>query len=228
MATKNSRQTNFQAEVEKITKLISKEIYSGHRLPHEHLVENKLAESYSVSRMIIRQVLVRLESIGLVAIEPYKGATVAPITIKRIRSEYEIVGMMEGYATKLATEHITKSDITKLEKSLADQKKLTENDTQKWLQLNRNFHQVINRRCGNEKLTALLRQHVQFTNYWFLASSNDIIFQNVEYHERILAALKKKDAEAARKNMEEHIISVCDRLIEHIQKNIPIGAFRLS
>ncbi len=226
MAKKNSKKTTFQAEVEKVAKLLSKEIYSGHRLPHEHLIENKLAENFSVSRMIIRQTLAKLEAIGLVTIEPYKGATVAPITIGRIRSEYEIVGMIEGYATKLATEHITKAEIVKLERNLEEQKRITADESKKWLLLNREFHQIINRKCGNQKLLDLLKQHIQFTNYWFLAFSIDLIFQNVEAHERILQALKQKEAESARVIMEEHIILVCSSLIDHIQKNLPIGAFR--
>ncbi len=227
MTAKISKKTAFQVEVERVAGLLSKEIYSGHRLSHERLVETELAKQYSVSRMIIRQTLARLESIGLVSIEPYKGATVASITISRIKSEYEIVGMMEGYATKLATEHITKDEITKLEKNIEEQRNILD-DPLKWRSLNQEFHKVINRRCNNQKLIELIRQHIQFTNYWFLAFSMDQIFQNIEAHERILHALKKKDAESARSNMEEHIITVCDDLIEHIQQNIPIGAFQLS
>jgi len=145
----------FQAEVEKMTNLLSKEIYSGNRLPHEHLIEAKLAEKYDVSRMVIRQVLARLESFGLVVIEPYKGATVAPITIERIRSEYEIVGMMEGYATKLATANMNDRDIEKLEKIQAEHRLVTDDDTVKWQARNKNFHRSINLKCGNRKLMEL-------------------------------------------------------------------------
>ncbi|MBU2648664.1 GntR family transcriptional regulator [bacterium] len=226
MSQKGSKITIFQAEVERTTSLLCKEIYAGNKLPHEHLIEAKLAEAYKVSRMVIRQTLARLESFGMVQIEPYKGATVAPITIERIRSEYEIVGMMEGYATKLATKNMTAVDIQKLEEIQAEHRLVTDDDVHKWHERNKQFHGAINRRCGNKKLMKLIAQHIKFTNYWFLSFRG--FYQNLDTHEEILQAIKGGDGESARKLMENHIVSACDIVIENIQTNIPIGAFRVG
>ncbi|MCP4749757.1 MAG: GntR family transcriptional regulator [Proteobacteria bacterium] len=226
MVSKSRKMTTFQAEVEKVAKILSKEIYAGHRLPHQHLIENKLAETYSVSRMIIRQVLSRLESIGLVEIEPYKGATVAAITIDRIRETYQIVAMLEGFAAKLAAAHITSEDIRSLEEILIRQKRLEEGKTEAWQLLNKEFHKIVNRRCGNDRLIQLIGQHVQFTNYWFLVLAVPGFDRNIEDHEKILGALKDGDGGNAREHMERHITTVCDYLIEHIGTNVPAGMLR--
>lgn len=226
MGQQRSKTTTFQAEVDRITKIVSKEIYSGDRLPNEHLIENNLGEMYSVSRMIIRQVLVKLETAGLATIEPYKGATVSPVTIGRIKEEYEIVGMLEGFSAQLAIQHISNKDIEKMERIIEQQKKIKENESEKWEKLNREFHSIINRNSRNNKLKKLIIQNISFTNYWFLSFPFNEIYQNVKAHERILQAIKKKDIGKVRKEMEDHIINACDTLIEHIQKSIPLGAFR--
>jgi DNA-binding GntR family transcriptional regulator len=225
MSSKGNKTTIFQAEVEKMTAILSKEIYSGNRLPHEHLIEVKLSENYKVSRMVIRQVLTRLESFGLVVIEPYKGANVAPITIERIRSEYEIVGMLEGFATKLATINMSNKDIEKLEKIYSEHKQAKDDDKNKWQLRNRVFHRTINQKCGNRKLMDLIAQHIKFTNYWFLSFQG--FPENIEPHKKVLQAIKKRDAETARRAMESHLLDTCDTAIKNIQTNIPIiGAFR--
>lgn len=206
-----------------MTRILSKEIYSGIRLPHEHLTEVKLAEKYKISRMVIRQVLPRLESYGLVSIEPYRGAEVVPITIDRIRSEYEIVAMLEGFSTKLATMNMTTKDIARLEKIQAKHEQMTDDDENKWQPRNKEFHRFINKKCGNPKLMDLIAQHIKFTNYWFLSLRG--FYKNLEKHDDILRAIKNRDGEAARRHMENHIVDGCHLVIENIRTNIPIGSF---
>jgi DNA-binding GntR family transcriptional regulator len=104
----------FPLEVARVSKLLRKEIYAGHRQPNEHLTENSLAEAYSVSRMVIRQVLHQLAAEGLVVLEPYKGASVAIVTIDQIYETFRVVAMLEGYSAKLAVKNITEDDIKKL------------------------------------------------------------------------------------------------------------------
>ncbi len=226
MISKDGKKTTLQVEVDKVTKLIGDEIYTGHRFPHERLVEKNLMDNYSASRVAIRQALHRLESIGLVNIEPHKGAIVAPITTSRIREEYQIVAGLEGYSTKLAIENISKADIRKLVANLEEQLQVSESNNQKWQALNKKFHKTINRNCGNPKLIRLIGQHIQFTNYWFLAIAVPGFHQQIEYHQKILSAITEKDGELARKYMEEHIMAICDSMIDHIQQNIPLGAFK--
>jgi DNA-binding GntR family transcriptional regulator len=223
---KKTKRTNFQVEVDRVIKLIQNEIYSGHRLPHEHLIEKNLSETYNVSRVIIRQVLSVLASDGLVEIEPYKGATVAALTIDRIVDEYQALSMLEGFAAKLAAQHINGKDIKKLNEILSKQKKVKDGDAKTWRTLNRQFHKTINQKCGNEKIIQMIRQHAQFVSYWFLIYINPGFEKDILAHEKILQALIERDGDMARISMEEHITVVIKRTVEHIQKNVPIGMFR--
>ncbi len=228
MGSRNSKKTIFQEEVDKVFKVLSNEIYSGKKLPRERLVENNLSKTFEVSRMVIRQVLNNLETVGLVEIEPYKGATVSEITIERIVGAYEIAAGLEGFSIKLATKNITKEDLEKLEKNIHDQTRVNKEDYQKWNNLNKDFHRIINLRSGNRKLRALIKEHVQFTNYWFFFFAISGLELNIEQHKMILKALIEKDSEKARRCMEEHILLASDSIIKQMEKNVPIGVFRYA
>ena len=226
MTSKNSKSTTFQSDVNRIAKLLQKEIYAGIRLPNEHLTESKLSETYSVNRMTIRQVLSQLAAEGVVELEPYKGATVAAVTIDQVVETYQVVALLEGYSASLATPKVTVDDIRRLKQILEKQKKVKEGDPKSWQSLNHVFHRIINKRCTNKKVIKLLRHNAQFTRYWFLTLANTDLNSAIKAHQKIIEALEERNAENVRKYMESHIINVVQRLVEHIKENVPIGMFR--
>ena len=226
MATENNKTPTFPAEVVRVSKLLRKEIYAGRRQPNEHLKEISLAEAYSVSRMVIRQVLSQLATEGLVDIEPYKGATVAVVTIDQIYETFSVVAMLEGYAAKLAIENITDDDIKRLSYLLEEQKKIPEGETQSWYALNSEFHRIINHKSGNGQIIQLLRQTTQFTNYWFLSIPRMNFKLAIKAHEKIVTALTERNGNKARKYMEDHIMVRVNHLVNDIKKRLPVGMFR--
>jgi DNA-binding GntR family transcriptional regulator len=226
MGKKENKISNFQVEVTRISKILRKEIYSGHRLPHQHLTENKLAEDYSANRMIIRQVLNELAAGGLVSIEPYKGASVAAVSIDQIFETFSVVAMLEGFSAKQAAKNITIQDLNKLRINLEQQKKIEPGDTKKWQDLNYEFHRLINLKSGNQQIIHLIRQNSQFTNYWFLSMPRVDFKAAIKAHEKILQALKDRHGDKARKYMEEHITFRVKRLVGYIKGRIPVGMFR--
>ena len=222
----NDKIPTFPVEVARVSKLLRKEIYAGHRQPSEHLKEIRMAETYSVSRMVIRQVLSQLATEGLVVIEPYKGASVAVVTIDQIYETFSVVAALEGFSAKLAATRISDDDIRRLRILLEDQKKIAEGETQSWHSLNYEFHRIINQTSANQQINQILRQTTQFTNYWFLSIPKMNFKIAIKAHEKIVAALTARNGDKARKYMEEHIMVRVNHLINDIKKRIPIGMFR--
>lgn len=221
---KGVKKTGFQEEVDKVLHLLRQEIYAGQRFPKERLVENALAETYGVSRMVVRQALSHLQMEGLVEIEAYKGASVAPVSLERLQESYEVLSMLEGFAAKLAVRHLSKNDLRGLRQVLDRQRGLDPEDVRAWQDLNRRFHRMVNLKCGNGKLIDLIRRHMHFTTYWFLVLSvPGRIPKNIEEHEAILQALEQRDEERARLTMERHIMGAGEYLTQHLQKAMPQG-----
>jgi DNA-binding GntR family transcriptional regulator len=222
-----ARTTISSVEADEVAEKLRRDIFSGMRLPRERLIESKLAETYSVSRMIIRQVLSLLEKEDLVVIEPYKGASVADVSLSKIVENYQVIAMLEGYAAKLAAEKLTPEEIGYLKAIVKAQKKLGASEVKEWKALNTQFHRIINLKCQNEKLIRFLRQSVRFTSYWFLVLSTfGRIPESNKEHLKIIDALSKQDAELARKAMERHILDSGDYLINAIHENLPVSVIR--
>ncbi len=77
-------------------------------------------------------------------------------------------------------------------------------------------------------LINMIKQHIRFTNYWFLTFLADEVDQADDYHEKIIQALRFQDAETAGEHMQEHIITVCNTLIDQVRNKVPSGTFRLN
>jgi DNA-binding GntR family transcriptional regulator len=229
MKVTGEKTTVFQTELIRLLRGLRREIYSGIRLPKERLVEKDLAEAWSVGRMVVRQALTQLETEGLVVIEPYKGATVAEISLVRILENYQVVSMMEGFAAMTATERLSAADFKVLADNLAEQRSLEVGDVQRWQEVNHRFHRVINLKCGNAKLIDLIRRHCQFTSYWFIVlSAPGRIPINIEEHQNLVEALTRRDPVEARRLVERHIMGAGEYLVEFLRKNMPAGIWRES
>jgi len=227
MKPDTAKVTPFQRELKEILKGLRGDIYSGIRLPRERLVENDLANAFSVSRMVVRQALNILEAEGLVTAEPYKGASVSEISLVRISENYQIHAMLGGTAAMLATENLDASDITALEANLNQQRGLDIDNVQEWQKLNHEFHRMINLKCGNRRLIELIKEHSKFTSYWFIVlSAPGRISLNLKDHQAVLKAFAKGQAEEARRIMESHFIQNGEYLMEFMRKHVPPGMWQ--
>lgn len=221
--------TPSSLEADSVAEKLRQDIFSGARLPRERLTESTLTKTYSVNRMVIRQVLSTLEKEDLVVIEPYRGASVADISLSKIAENYQVLAMLEGFAAKLAAPNLTSTDIDELKSIVKTQKKNSAREVKEWQALNNRFHRIINLKCDNEKLIKLLRENVRFTSYWFLVLSTfGRISEGNKEHTMIVDALSKRDAELAAGLMEKHILDSGVYLIHSIRENLPISVLKIK
>src|SRR6185437_16142801 len=82
-------------------------IITGELGPGVHLQEPVLAQKFGVSRVPVREALVRLEHEGLVRSEPRRGSFVIGFTASDVQEIYEIRQFIETHAGRLAAERVT-------------------------------------------------------------------------------------------------------------------------
>ncbi|MDD5222482.1 MAG: GntR family transcriptional regulator [bacterium] len=216
--------TASQTEFDRITRKLRNEIYSGALIPRERLLEKAIAETFQVNRMVVRQALSQLSSEGLVMIEPYKGASVAEISLNRIYANYQIISTLEGLAASLAAGRVSSKDIATMDDILKKQINIDGRNVNDWHDLNRRFHRTFIYQCGNERLIELIKGNVRFTNYWFfILSMPGRIHESIEEHKEILSAFKKKESKTVRNLVERHIMGAGEYLMETIRGNLPTG-----
>src|SRR5215469_1010909 len=92
--------------IEKIRDAILDETFK----PGERLPEGQLGEMFKVSRSPVREALLALEKEGTVAMEPYKGAIVKPLSAGETLDIAEVRLALITLAAKPAYRHLSPAD----------------------------------------------------------------------------------------------------------------------
>ncbi len=111
--------TGPRGTAEQVAERIREAIVLGNIPPGTRLLEAQLATRLGVSRIPVREALARLEAEGLVERAPYQGARVMRLTIDQVRESFMLRSLLEGFATKLATPHVTPEEIARLRAVIA-------------------------------------------------------------------------------------------------------------
>lgn len=89
-------------DTERVYRALRRSIVEGVEPPGARLVEQRLATRFECSRTPVREAVRRLESEGLVVVEPNRGAHVRPLTEDEIADLYEVRARLEAFAAELA------------------------------------------------------------------------------------------------------------------------------
>lgn len=87
---------------DRIATEIADAILAGQFAPGERLDEQRLAESYDVSRTPVREALRRLASSGLIELRPRRGAVVTEITGESLNSLFIAMAEIEATCARLS------------------------------------------------------------------------------------------------------------------------------
>jgi DNA-binding GntR family transcriptional regulator len=212
--------------VDRLAAAIQARILSGEIPSHSRLRQASLAAEFGVSRTPVREALRKLQSAGVVVLEPRRGAVVRGTTPREVREAYLVRAELEGLAAELATAHITDEELGRLHEAQDLFRRPIEREIERrrsgeaaapwsaendWERANNLFHESIQQAAGNRRLLgAIAYLHRSFPRHltWAaLSRSSHLLGENVEQHNRILAALERRDARAARAEMTDHIRS---------------------
>lgn len=205
---------------ERIVETIRDAIIKGSLQPGERLTEPDLADRFGISRTPIREAFRQLESEGFLQVIPRKGALVTPITEKDVREFYEIKGILEGHAARVATERLTDKEIDRMEtlNNLLG-KYAEEGDQRNLFKAHNEFHEIFVRAAGNEKLSHLTTNLVhQFQRFRIALSIYGGIHNSIQQHKEIIAAFRARDADAADRLVRENARTGGELLLSEINR----------
>jgi DNA-binding GntR family transcriptional regulator len=86
--------------------------------PGDRLVESELAAAFGVSKTPVRESLLRLEAEGLVALQPYQGATVTWLSFPEFEELIFIQDALELTALPLVVDRITDKQLAEVRRHL--------------------------------------------------------------------------------------------------------------
>jgi DNA-binding GntR family transcriptional regulator len=212
--------------VDRLAAAIQARILSGEIPTEARLRQETLAAEFGVSRTPVREALRKLQSAGIVVLQPRKGAIVRGPTAREVREAYLVRGELEGLAAELATPLLGDEELDRLREAQASFRHSVEEVIERrrsgtpaapwsleseWERANNVFHQVIQEAAGNRQLLAAIAHlHRSFPRHltWAaLSKSSHLLAENIEEHHRILDAVERRDASKARAEMAAHIHS---------------------
>lgn len=172
------------------------------------LVERKLCTLLDVSRTVVREILRQLEAEGWVVNPPYKGPTVASISLDEARQIYEIRIALEGHAAKLAAIRATDFQIVKLERAVdALAAAARAGDVERQITTIERFYEVLLESAGNTMMSVYLASQRGRLARWRSMSLSRPERASISVKEkfRLVAAIRDRKSDLAQQIAEDHI-----------------------
>jgi GntR family transcriptional repressor for pyruvate dehydrogenase complex len=195
----------------------------GAKLPSER----ELAESFGVARSSLRQALKVLEVMGVISQRVGDGTylnTAAPSILSESLdflivldgiSFYELMEarlIVEPELAARAAERASSSDLSELHRLLKSMDDCRD-DLARFISLDVAFHNAVFRAAGNRVCT-LMFTVVQKSLHKLIDVTAHIVDpeHTLRLHQRIYTAIRKRDPEAARRRMAEHLVDARELL----------------
>ena len=210
---------------------ISREIAQGRLKPGDQLpTEQVLAQTFGVSRNVVREAIARLRSEGRIWSQQGRGAFVADVqntTVLTIdhdslhqedafKNLFEIRGILEVEIAAIAAQRRTQADIEAMKDALATMAAAPYGSVT-WLKTDLEFHRTVAAATQNSYMAPFLMFASERVRDSILASGNrqrsdDLASITLGEHQRILDAIAAGDVEGARCAMTDHLAGAARRV----------------
>ena len=180
--------------------------------PKQVLNIKELAKEFGVSPMPVREVLILLESEKLIHIIPNNGIYVNDISFQELKDVFEIRLFLVGLAGKLSAQRVTLEELNKMKELLKKIKQ--EKERRKLIQLDAEFHDLVNCSTKNQALVETLKRlRNQIGRLWFFAKENDAYSQKIpEDFEELIKALENKEQNKSEQIMKDHAVHFINQI----------------
>jgi GntR family transcriptional repressor for pyruvate dehydrogenase complex len=204
--------------VQRIKELLARgELRAGSRLPPER----DLADMLHISRPSLRTALKALSVMGIIRAKPGAGTYIAEslpevftepmhfmtlINNTSVDELFEARRIIEAGLAELAAERATEADIALLTKEV-DGMKATTGDPEEFLKHDVRFHQVMARAANNKLMSGVMDTVAELLYHirrQTVSGARDLAAA-IEWHEKIIVAMRKHDAKQAKETLSSHL-----------------------
>ena len=189
-----------------IAGVLTKAILSHRLIPGVKLGERELAEVFGVSRIVVRQALIRISEDGLAQIERHRGAFVAKPSLQEAMEIYDTQTLLEqGIAVQLA-ERLGPAGWGELRQHIERQRLAVESGN--WAladKLAHDFHTLFIRLGRNRVIEDIYAQLIRRESLLQSLYNNDFDYHHLlDEHEKIVDLLEKRQVKKAQALIETH------------------------
>jgi DNA-binding GntR family transcriptional regulator len=167
------------------------------------LRQRDLAKRFGVSSTPVREALRRLESEGLIDVDPHKGARVTDPGLEVLEENYRILAALESLAGRLAAEKVTDEEIAEIERlhGRLEGDKLSETRRK---ELNRRFHFRLYESARSP--TLLLMMRLLWRSFPSGPQAGRPREESSRQHQALIDALHRRDPDRVAAVIEDHVL----------------------
>lgn len=198
----------------KIKERILQLILEGDLQPGDRLVETRFAREFGVSQSPVREAIRDLAGVGLLEIEPYRGARVRRFTREEFLDDMEIRGELEAIAARRAATRISPDELAHLRTLIEEMHTLASaEDAHGQATKNTEFHRTVVAAGGSDALTRAWTVLEPFARTYLTAMvpGTDLVWLG-DRHSPILEALEAGDGDLAAEVMRQHALEARELL----------------
>jgi DNA-binding GntR family transcriptional regulator len=199
--------------------------------PGARFSEGRLAADLGFAKAPIREALSRLVQEGLVRSIPRHGYEVIPVTVRDAHDLYELRLTVEPRAIELAAGRIDKRTLARLEQLCEvayepDDREALAN----YADRHREFHLLVVRACGNQKLSAVVEQVFEESERLIYMGllARDHHHDMAARHKPLLEALARADGSAARQIATEVVLKSQQELLSATLRSPSVQSAQLG
>lgn len=206
--------TNSSSLTNEIVEILRERILMGEYVIGEKIIENQIANEFSVSRTPIRDAFKQLETEGLIDYIPNRGSFAKGFTKQDMKDIYSVRMALEQLAIEWSIERITDEGLNQLQEQIELMEFYTNRkDCQKVMETNTTFHEIIYKSTRSRFLSHILQSYQEYVHQARRATVSDE--ENLKSicleHKEILNAIKEKDVEIAKLKIAEHLVNSKNR-----------------
>jgi DNA-binding GntR family transcriptional regulator len=210
--------------VDQVRDSIRAAITAGRLDPGERLREIPLSKHFGVSTTPVREALRRLESEGLVQVQPRRGAVVTALEDTVVSDLYDLRLLLEVEGARLAAAR-PDLDLADVYALLGELERLVHVGDAAFAEVDVRFHRAINDLCGNRELAAEAeRVHRRIQAARVRASVPGRLRTAQNQHAEIVEALRKHDPELAQNAVREHVTSAKENVLGFLRQREAAGS----
>jgi DNA-binding GntR family transcriptional regulator len=181
-------------------------ILEGELKPGSRIVETRVARQLGTSQAPVREALRDLASLGLVEMQPYRGARVRVPHANELVEAMEVRGELEAIAARQAATQIDDGSLARMRELLdAMRASAGRGDAHAQARQNSEFHDCVIEASGNRTILRLWSILEPFARTYLTATVPGAdLHWLAERHVAILDALTARDPERAAEAMRTH------------------------
>lgn len=193
-------------------------IIEGELVEGERLRQDEIARAFNISRIPVREAILRLEEHGLVTSQRFKGAVVSGLSAEDATEIFDFRLLVEPETIRRAVPQMSPETLAEARRCFEEF--ANSPDPMRWGDLNRQFHTTLYRASGLRYHLEILTNAMDRVDRYLRAQillSDGMERANRE-HLAILEACEAGDADRAADLTAAHIVGARNSLLQHLAR----------